>query len=478
VLLIRPPHDHMITTNVPATVDEETGMYPPLGLLAVAGGLRRWTDAEVALLDAPAERLDQAAIARRIAEKRPDVVGVQAMTFTLVDAIQTVRSAKTTHPAAHVCLGGPHVNLYPAETLAIDGVDSIVLGEGERAFAELIDALGAGRDPADVPGVAVRRNGRPSTTTARPLETDLDDLPTPDRDLVDNSLYWSVLAKRRPITTMMTSRGCPMRCIFCDRPHLGKTFRYRSAGSVADEMADCARRGIHELFLYDDTFTIRRRRVLEICEAVRRRRLDAAWDVRARANTLDEETVAAMKAAGAVRIHIGVESGSPRILDILRKGITVEQAHRAFELCRRHRLTSLAYFMLGNPTETLDDIQQTFDFIRRCKADYAHIAITTPFPGTELYRMGLRQGLYERDYWRDFAARPDAGFHPPAWTEHFTHDQLHAFCQDAYRKFYTRPSRVIRQVFAVRSLGEFKSKARLGLKLLMPKADRAKSPAG
>ena len=327
VLLIRPPHDHMITTNVPKSVDEATGMYPPLGLLMVAGGVKRWTDAEVEVLDAPALRMDQRAIARRVADSRPDIVGVQAMTFTLVDAIKTVRSAKEAGgDGVHVCLGGPHVNLYPAETLAIDGVDSVVLGEGERTFADLVNTLSSGGDAAAVEGVAVLRDAAPSTTEGRPLEADLDELPNPARELIDNDLYWSVLAKRRPITTMMTSRGCPMKCIFCDRPHLGKTFRYRSAENVVAEMADCVGRGIHELFLYDDTFTIRRNRVLAICEEVLRRGLDVHWDVRARADMLDEQTVRAMKAAGVARIHIGVESGSPRILKIMKMGITLDQA--------------------------------------------------------------------------------------------------------------------------------------------------------
>jgi len=469
VLLIRPPHHYMITTNVPKSVDTETGMYPPLGLLYVAAGLKAWTDAEVELLDAPALHLDQKGIAERIARARPDIVGIQAMTFTLIDAIQTVRTVKSTYPSAHVSLGGPHVNLYPEETLSIEGVDSLVLGEGERTFAEMVNALDSGADIADLAGVAVMRNGKPSTTEARALEANLDSLPHPARDLIDSSLYWSVLAKRSPITTAMTSRGCPMKCIFCDRPHLGKTFRYRSARSVVDEMEDCVNRGVPELFLYDDTFTIRRQRIFDIRDEIKRRRLDVQWDIRARADTLDAEVVGAMKEAGVTRIHIGVESGSPRILKIMKKGITVEQAHNAFELCRKFGVISLSYFMLGNPTETLEDIDMTMQFIRKCRADYAHISITTPFPGTELYRMGLAQGLFQRDYWRDFAANPDEHFQPLAWTENFTQEQLEDMRQQAYRAFYGRPSRLIRQLVAVRSFKELWTKCRVGVRLLFSK---------
>jgi radical SAM superfamily enzyme YgiQ (UPF0313 family) len=459
----------MITTNVPKSVDTETGMYPPLGLLYVAAGLKAWTDAQVELLDAPALHLDQKAIAERIARTRPDIVGIQAMTFTVIDAIATVRTAKSACPGTHVCLGGPHVNLYPKETLSIEGVDSLVLGEGERPFADMVNALSRGTDIANVQAVAVMRNGEPSTTEARTLEANLDSLPQPARDLLDSSLYWSVLAKRNPVTTAMTSRGCPMKCIFCDRPHLGKIFRYRSAKSVVDEMEDCVNRGIQEIFLYDDTFTIRRERIFEIRDEIKHRGLNIQWDVRARANTLDADVVKAMKQAGVARIHIGVESGSPRILKIMRKGITIEQAHNAFELCRKFRITSLSYFMLGNPTETRQDIEMTMQFIRKCHADYAHISITTPFPGTELYCMGLEQGIFERDYWRDFAANPDENFQPPAWTENFTQQQLEDMRQQAYRAFYRRPSRLARQVLAVRSFKELWTKARIGARLLFSK---------
>jgi anaerobic magnesium-protoporphyrin IX monomethyl ester cyclase len=469
VLLIRPPHNHMIRTNIPKSVEAETGMYPPLGLLYVAAGVKTWTGAELELLDTPALKLNQTGIREYMSRAKVDVVGIQTMTFNLVDAIETVKTVKAVSPETCVVLGGPHVNLYPKETLTIEGVDALVLGEGERAFADMINAMASGTEIADVEGVAVLAKGQVNTVRARALEPNLDDIPQADRDVIDNGLYWSVLAKRNPVTTMMTSRGCPYKCIFCDRPHLGKSFRYRSAGDVVDEMEDCLKRGIAEIFLYDDTFTIKRERIFEIRDEIKRRNLKIGWDVRARANTLDDEVIKAMKDAGVVRVHIGVESGSPRILKVLKKGITLEQAYTAFKLCKKHGITSLAYFMFGNPTETEDDIEMTMKFIRKCKADYAHISMTTPFPGTELYSMGLKQGLFKEDYWQKFAANPDDKFIAPAWTENFTQEQLEKMRQKAYRVFYTKPGRLIRELFAVRSFGELNKKARLGLSLLFGK---------
>lgn len=469
VLLIQPPTEHMLMTNVPKSVDEETGCYPPLGLLYVAAGARAWTEAEVEVLDAPALNLDQTAIGQHVRRQAPDIVGIQVLTFTVVDAIQTVRTVKAARPAAHVTLGGPHVNLYPRETLSIAGVNSLVLGEGERVFAELVNTIADGGVAGDVPDVGVIRDGQYNDATARPLETSLDDLPHPARDMLDIKRYWSVLAKQRPVTTMMTSRGCPMKCIFCDRPHLGKRFRYRGAQNVVDEMELCADAGIREIFLYDDTFGIRRQRVFEVCEEILRRGLKVGWEHPPRADMLDDEVMKIMKRAGVTRMHIGVESGSPRILEVIKKGITIAEAYRAFESCRRCGVTSLGYFMLGNPTETRADIELTLGFLRKCAADYAHIAITTPFPGTELYRMGLEQGLYKHDYWREFAADPNEHFHPPAWTENFTQEELVALRQKANRIFYARPGKLARQLFAVRSFSELWRKSRVGMKVLFPK---------
>ena len=208
VILIRPPHHHMIRTNVPKSVEEETGMYPPLGLLYVAAGVQKWTNAEVELLDAPARGFGQKEIAEYISENKFDVAGVQTMTFNLVDAIKTVRTVKSTHKDIHITLGGPHVNLYPEETLSIEGADSLVLGEGERTFAEMINALEKDSDIADVSGVAVMRDGNVVMGQKRLLEEDLDDLPQPARNLIDNSQYWSVLAKSpfKSISSLASTR--------------------------------------------------------------------------------------------------------------------------------------------------------------------------------------------------------------------------------------------------------------------------------
>ncbi len=482
VLLINPPRENELLGNNPAIIDEERGYNPPLGLLYLAGYLEQFTDHRVEVLDAQVEELSYDALQAEIVRRQPDVVGLTAMTFTLIDVIKTARLVKAANPSTPVVLGGPHVHLFPKETLAFPEVDYLVLGEGEAAFAELLERIGDPAGLAQVPGLAFRsRHSERSEgsraappdgiviTGIRPLEDDLDRLPFPARHLTPYHKYSSVIAKRAPITTMFTSRGCPYQCIFCDRPHLGKKFRARSAKNVVDEMEECIALGIREFLVYDDTFTIQRQRVLDICDEIIRRKLDIGWDIRARVNTVDEEMLRRLRQARCERIHYGVEAGTDRVLKVLQKGITLEQARQAFRATKRAGISTLAYFMLGSPTETRDDVLQTIAFARELDPDFVHITIVTPFPGTKLYFMGLEQGRFSHDFWREFAANPTPDFQPQYWEEHLTRAELQELVTYAYKSFYGRPGYIVRRLAQVRSPGELARKARAGLKVFLMK---------
>jgi anaerobic magnesium-protoporphyrin IX monomethyl ester cyclase len=471
VLLINPPREHELLGNNPAIIDEERGCNPPLGLLYVAGYLRRHRNCEVEVLDAQVEDLTYPALREQISLRRPDVVGITAMTFTLIDVIETARLVKDVNPSAVVVLGGPHVHLFPDETLALPEVDYLVLGEGEVAFADLLDRLGDPRGLAQVAGIAFRANGAIVKTASRPLQDDLDALPFPARELTPYTKYTSVIARRAPITTMFTSRGCPYQCIFCDRPHLGKRFRARSATNVVDEMEQCVALGIREFLVYDDTFTIQRQRVLDVCAEIIRRKLDIGWDVRARVNTVDEEMLRKMRQAHCERIHYGVEAGTDRVLKVLQKGITLEQAEQAFRWSKQAGISTLAYFMVGAPTETREDILQTIEFAKRLAPDFVHVTIVTPFPGTQLYRMGLQQGILSHDFWQEFARNPRPDFYPEYWEEKLSRAELQELVTTAYKSFYERPGYIVRRLLQVRSAGELMRKARAGVKVFLMKAN-------
>jgi radical SAM superfamily enzyme YgiQ (UPF0313 family) len=465
-LLVNPPSIHMITTNVPEVVDDETGFYPPLGLLSVAAHAREHSGWEIAVVDAEVERLTHDALRERIGRERPDLVGIQCLTFTLIDAAAAARAVKEIDPSIHVCLGGPHVNIYPDESIALAEVDSLVLGEGEIPFSAFLRSFGKTEELSKIPGLVLKKGEEIVKTPPPCLIDDLDALPFPARDLVPWREYYSVLAAERPVTTMMTSRGCPYKCVFCDRPHLGKVFRYRSATSVVDEMEECVRMGIREIVFYDDTFSINRQRVVDVCDEIGQRGVKISWDIRARVNTVDREILRRLREAGCRRIHFGVESGNASVLRSMKKGITLEQARNAFAWSRKEGIATLAYFMVGSPGEGEREIRDTIAFAREIDPDFVHFSVATPFPATELYRKALEEGVVSRDVWQEFAASPREDFVPPLWSETFTEEELVAFLHRAYKRFYSRPTYLVRQIFRVRSLGELRRKARAGIRVL------------
>lgn len=363
-------------------------------------------------------------------------------------------------------LGGPHAHLFPEETIQLNGVDFVVLGEGERTFKSLLDHIEEPTELRNVPGL-VFRNGQETIRTGTPLPIeDLDSLPFPARHLTQIHKYRSLLALRDPVTSLFTSRGCPFKCAFCDKPHLGRRFRARSARNVVDEIEQCVRMGINDFLIYDDTFTVYKGRVLEICDEIQKRRLDVGFHVRTRVDCVDEEMLKRLKRAGCRGIHYGVEAGTEKVLRALNKGITLERIRATFELTRRHRIPTLAYFMIGNPSETLEDIRSTFEFMKRLNPDYVHLTILCPFPGTQCYKDALEKGIISYDCWKEFAAHPSPEFVPPHWGELFSYAQLEALVTKGYRDFYLRPSYIWRRLAKVKSANELLKKAKGAFKVM------------
>jgi radical SAM superfamily enzyme YgiQ (UPF0313 family) len=464
-LLIYPADINPVRTNVPTGLEKGTGKYPPLGLLSVAAFAREHTDWEIEVIDAKTEELSYDALEERIRNAAPDIVAISTMTFNLLDVIESARRVKNVNADILVCVGGPHPSIFPELTAKIKEIDYAILGEGEIVFGEFLRHVQEKRDLSDLKGIAFGQNGKIICTDRSDFIRDLDELPFPARELTDIQSYFSPLSHRRPITTMMSSRGCPHRCIFCDRPHLGKKFRMRSPKNVVDEMEHCRGLGIEDIFFYDDTFTLNKKRVAEICQEIKRRKLEIGWDIRTRVDAVDEQMLRDLKESGCARIHYGIESGSPEILKELRKDIDLEQAIKVFQYTRKMGIKTLAYFMIGNPKEEKRHIEQTARFARKLNPDYLHIGILTPFPATELYAKGLDSGLLPRDYWKAYAENPTSEFVPMYWNENFDDEELVKILRDFYRRFYIRPRYLMRSVLGIKSLGDLKTKISTGLSI-------------
>lgn len=467
VLFINPPRENEIVGNNPALIDEERGFNPPLGILYVAAYLKANTGHEVTVLDCQVEELSYGDIEKRIASSAPDVIGISAMTLCMIDVMKVLETARKVCPEARIVLGGPHVHLYPDESMGLRGVDFLILGEAEMSMAKLVDALETGAPLSDVPSLVYRREGGIiKNPQAQPI-ADLDSLPHPARELVPYQKYTSILsASHNPVTTMFTSRGCPFLCTFCDRPHLGKRFRSRSAENVVDEFIKCKELGIRFILVYDDTFTVNKKRVLDICKLLIEKKVGLSFDIRARVDTMNTELIAALSEAGCTGIHYGVESGSDRLLKILDKRISLDLVKKTFKETRKAGMKTLAYFMIGCPTETPEEIDMTLRFARELNPDYVHMTILTPFPGTKIYQMALDEGLIKTDVWREFSANPTADFVPPIYGGGLSREEMMDILMRGYKDFYIRPVYVLNKVLEVRSAAQLKKYIKAGLKVL------------
>ena len=276
-------------------------------------------------------------------------------------------------------VGGPHPTAVKFEIFEDNPyLDAGVVGEGEEIVVELLQWF---QDGGSLPaGVLVP--GHPFKSATAPKITSII---RPARHLLDNRKYRYPLAGQRNVGTMITSRGCPFRCSFCDKSVSGSTWRARSAKDVVDEMELMQREfGIQFINMYDDNFTLHRKRVMDICVEIVRRGLNIAWKCEGRVDNLDAEMLQAMKSAGCRMIAFGVESGNPESLALLRKDIKVEETIETFRLMKEIGVYSLAYMILGVPGETLDDVWRSIRFVRDIGADYVQFSSLSAMPGTSL----------------------------------------------------------------------------------------------
>lgn len=475
VALIIPPETHSIESSVPKGLESGKGVYPKLGILYVASHLeQKLPDVRLRVIDCAAERLDHDGLAARLAEEPPDVVGITTLTFHLIDTWKAVKTVKRLFPAAKVVIGGQHVTLYPEETLGLEGVDFIVHGEGERVFTWLVDALrrGAGEDElAKLPGLGLKgRDGAPRLNRCQDKIDDLDALPMPARHLIDLERYDHVAAQGERLATMQTSRGCPAKCLFCDI-RMTK-FRKRSAENVIAELRHLVDQGIDDFFFVDDTITIDKSRLVEICETIERSGLKVHFKISARVDTVKPALLEALARAGCYRIHYGVETATPRLLKYLQKQTTPEKVAQAFRWTREAGIGTFAYCMIGIPTETREEMMNTVDFAISLDPDYAQFSICTPYPKTALYESMLRMGIITEDYWREFARNPSEDFRVKFWNADFSEDELRELQSECHRRFYTRVGYIARQARAVRSWHDLRMKATLGAKILLRQLNR------
>ncbi|MFY9398884.1 MAG: radical SAM protein [Desulfomonilia bacterium] len=358
----------------------EEAPSPPLGLSYVAAACEA-AGARVRILDYIVSKYTPEKLASALDAFQPQVVGTNSVTMNFPQAIGIIRDVKRYDHRIVTMMGGPHVSFDVENTLRnFPELDLIVVGEGEHTLAELVPILDEPGEWEKVRGIAFRKDGVPFRTPARPLIEDLDSLPFPSRHLLPISRY---LALGYPVS-LITSRGCPNRCIFClGRRMVGQKGRFRSPKLVVDEIEQVLALGFTRINIADDLFTASKQRVFALCEEILKRGVRFEWSAFARVNTVDREILQIMKQAGCDAISFGIESGNPGMLKTIKKGITIEQAREATRLCKEAGITTHASFMVGLPGETPETLADTARLAEELDIFYGYHMLA-PFPGTSV----------------------------------------------------------------------------------------------
>ncbi|MFP4487147.1 MAG: B12-binding domain-containing radical SAM protein [Campylobacterales bacterium] len=470
VILVQPPSEKCVKSLLTHVEEdsEDIGFKPPLGILYIATYLKeKMKDrVNVSVLDCIAEQLNIEKSVKKIVDLNPHVVGISAWTDFWYPACELGRKIKELMPNVRIVYGGPHVAIYPHETLLQNHTDAIILGDGEEPFYKYVASFLNTEAIDKKSGIYLKEDLNNEKKYPFYIEKDLDRLPIPDRELLDVKKYSSILFKNSYSSTMITSRGCPFKCTFC-KLNFQKTLS-RSAKSVVDEFEYLEKLGIKEVEVYDDTFTWSKQRVIDICNGILEKNIKISWAVRDRVSSYDPDLIALMKKAGCYRIHYGIESGVQKVIDRMKKKITIEQATVAVNGAKKAGMEVLVYFMMGGVDETLEDMEQTIKYSLTLPADYAEFSVTIPYAGTEMYDEAIKMGIITNDYWKEYATNPTPNFVVPEIIETaIGKDDILALTMKAQRKFYFRPKYIIREILKTKSLKAFTSKAKIAIKMLL-----------
>lgn len=484
ILFINPPAENIVAEN-PGEEGEEFlaaedfGSFPPLGMLSVLTHAQAKTYGhQFFFLECVGERISHVELKRRIEKIQPDLVGVTSFTISLVDVCMVADTVREICPDAHICIGGHHPIAFPFETAALSQFDSFVVGEGEIAFTDLINAVESGEDFTKILGVYTSESIEQyrqtpfsdkrflaKVTVPPAYVEDLDALPNLDRTYIRHIRYQNVLGVTSDLATILSSRGCPYLCTFCDVPY--KRYRVRSVDKVLDEVEESQQLGYKEFRFYDDLFNINEEKVLEFCAGIERRGVKFVWDFRGRVNGVTYESLRRAKQNGLRLISFGVETGTDEGLRALKKGTNIKKIKDAFRWCQELGILTVADYIIGLPFEkSAEDVQRSVDFLYELDPDYAQFSILTLYPNTAIYDEAVRDGVVEPSRWQDWMIDPKPGFVADHWEESLSLDELVRLQKKAYRGFYFRPRYILRSALRTRSLAELGSKISGALKLL------------
>ncbi len=415
--------------------------YPPLGLLSIAACLRE-DGHQIAFLDDGVLPQPNNQFLSLLNEHAPDVVLISLYTTNISRGYEMIRRIRSERPKVKIIVGGHHATALPEQTLQeCPEIDLLVSGEGEKTVAEIISALEGGVGVEQVKGIFISsRDGRQFTFTGeRPFIDDLDSLPMPAHDLIKLEDYQkNSISVGHRVGSLVTSRGCPFSCVFCNKSVFKSRIRRRSAENICDEIEYLiTEKGVDEIYFQDDLFALDRKWLHEFVSVLHRRRLTLPWRILARVDILRKDDFAMIRKAGCYLVQFGVESGNDEILRDIKKNITKSQVRAAFRDAREVGLLTYGFFIFGHRLDTLKTIAQTFALAKEIRCDFTSFFLLVPFPGTDVYE--LLPEAQRQDWSRIQYVNWNKGLDPFSICE-VPGSQLKAIEEQVNMEYYCRPA--------------------------------------
>ena len=468
VVLINPSLKLAEIGHYSEEVEKNRGSYPPLGLGYVASQLEKYGHV-VEIIDLEVQPELMTRLPEILSEKSPDIVGFYTMTWTFQQVDKISREIKTRIPDTVLVMGGPNVCSFPKESLEYSIFDYAVVGEGEKTIIELMDNIedrGAGID--SIKGVVYRKDGKVVVNESRELIRDLDEISFPAWHLLPISEYFDVFSREKNFATIITSRGCPYNCAFCDRVNrMGKQWRSRSPENIIKEMKKLRKEyGINEFMFFDDNFIIDTKRVHKFCNLILKEKLGVIWECRARVDVVDKPLLEKMKKAGCYRIRYGMESGDNQILQNLKKDITVEQIKRASKLTKDAGIEIFAYFMMGSPGETKETLEKTRKLALKINPDFVAFSRTILIVGSELYEWGIQNNQIKKDYWKKYLKGEETDSAPAISTPELPDKEVEEYISKSENQFYLRPKYITKRLKNIRTPYQLKKQGKMGIQMI------------
>jgi anaerobic magnesium-protoporphyrin IX monomethyl ester cyclase len=442
ILLINPPE----LKEIYSEYEESAPKLPPLGICYIASVLIQQGH-KVSIIDCIAESLTLDELKNRIKMDNPDLIGITATTIMFNSARIVANCVKEFDRRIITVLGGAHVSALPEETILQNPqFDFGVIGEGELTMAELVERLEQKGEISDVSGLIWCEDGRVNDWKRRGPIQNLDSLPFPSRQLLkDLRLYRPPITRSggRLATSVITSRGCPIGCAFCDQTVFGRSWRAHSASYVIRELIHLQNNfGVDFVTFEDDFFLCSKTRVAELCDRIKSENLRMGWGCSVRVDSVNDEIAEKMKEAGCKYMFVGIESGSSRILKMVDKSQTMEGIKKGVRLIKSHGIRVIGSVVIGFPTETKEDVRKTVSLVLSLPLDGLSFFIYTPFPNTLLYDFANRHGRISTD-WQKYSSHPSKlAYVPDGLSEAY----LLSVQRRTYMRFFLRPCFLLRHL--------------------------------